>query len=515
MGSEDELINIQWRNVVRARIMRLQQRIDELQQRASNAASQPAPAVASRHPDVPGMVSKIQAQRHSLERATKTLNEELEKRHQRGPTINGKPGYIVNPDDGHWLPNSDGTLAGAAEESCGAALYNSWEQTRILEEEVDKLRADLRSCRERPDQYQPGCEEDLSFQITRLKQETERRIALAAEQHRHVTEKVEKAGKALRKCQDQSGGCPPDEEQPLRLEVKKFQECADIHERHENEVSWRKIYSCLWKYRDAGNIHEIERWFTVPKLDVTSGCRHMKPLKGNSELAGLGQCLCEQWNAVETLETEAAVREHQAMVKAKVAAAQEKHRATARANREKEEAAASKAAVEKLLYHEMEKEGSLSSTLKKAMSSGSGREVAATAMTTAKRQMRKQTQLQQHKCGEPGDDGADCEKVKPGAGVDKAKLDSCLPISDSDAVKSNIRKAFEVGNLRTGCALLSLATNAVLQSIHDCMCGATTSGEGTNGANLAAVAGTMKTLTDVPLQRFRAVKQQLRGVRDS
>ena len=42
--------------------------------------------------------------------------------------------------------------------------------------------ADLRECRAHPDQYQPGCDEDLSFQVTRLRQESERRQALIQEE---------------------------------------------------------------------------------------------------------------------------------------------------------------------------------------------------------------------------------------------------------------------------------------------------------------------------------------------
>ena len=37
-------------------------------------------------------------------------------------------------------------------------------------------------------------------------------------------------------------------------------------------------------------------------------------------------------------------------------------------------------------------------------------------------------------------------------------------------MKGNLRKAFTVGNLHSGCALLSLASNAMLKDVHECMC---------------------------------------------
>ena len=90
-----------------------------------------------------------------------------------------------------------------------------------------------------------------------------------------------------------------------------------------------------------------------------------------------------------------------------------------------------------------------------------------------------------------------------------------MEMSDSDTVRTNIRKAFEVGNLKTGCALLSLATNSVLKGIHDCMCGGSSGGAAAakfkaqedqdNGAAVSDVAHQLssptKTLSDVGTKR--------------
>ena len=112
--------------------------------------------------------------------------------------------------------------------------------------------------------------------------------------------------------------------------------------------------------------------------------------------------------------------------------------------------------------------------LKDAKSDASGKEMVQKSLATAEHQVKKATKCKQ-------DNGVDCDDVAPGAGVDQSKLDYCMELSDSDTVRTNIRKAFEVGNLRTGCALLSLATNSVLKSIHDCMCGGGGSGGGGGG----------------------------------
>ena len=149
--------------------------------------------------------------------------------------------------------------------------------------------------------------------------------------------------------------------------------------------------------------------------------------------------------------------------------------------------------------------------MKDAKSDASGKEMVQKSLAAAEHQVKKATKCKQ-------DNGVDCDDVAPGAGVDQSKLDYCMELSDSDTVRTNIRKAFEVGNLRTGCALLSLATNSVLKSIHDCMCGSGGGGGGggggganqDNGDAVNAVAHQLvnpkvpeKTLSDVPARRLR------------
>ena len=54
--------------------------------------------------------------------------------------------------------------------------------------------------------YQPGCDEDLSFQITRLKEESERRQALIEEETFHIEMILKDSIKKLKTCQGQQQG---------------------------------------------------------------------------------------------------------------------------------------------------------------------------------------------------------------------------------------------------------------------------------------------------------------------
>ena len=177
------------------------------------------------------------------------------------------------------------------------------------------------------------------------------------------------------------------------------------------------------------------------------------------------------------------------------------------------------------MYEELQKEGKLESLVRKVTKAPEAKKV----LRTAEHEVKKKKG-----CNDEG--ATDCDEVAPGAGVDQNKLDFCMEQTDSDTVRANIRKAFEVGNLRTGCALLSLATNSVLKGIHDCMCGSGAGAGGGDNANaVGAVAsqlaggdagagsgagagggsqGPSKVLTDVAVQRrflrFRSTSETLR-----
>ena len=177
------MINMQWRSVVRSKIAKLEHELAL----ARNKPAEPNHPHTD-PPDVAAMVKRIQTQKDSLKRATSTLNDELDRRWSRGPTIDTKPAYTVNANNQHLSqktkeeedagmrfqskdaaasaaaasvssgttasPSTADTKSGFApvtDASCGATLYKAWEQIKILEEETDKLREDLRKCRAEPD----------------------------------------------------------------------------------------------------------------------------------------------------------------------------------------------------------------------------------------------------------------------------------------------------------------------------------------------------------------------------
>ena len=120
----------------------------------------------------------------------------------------------------------------------------------------------------------------------------------------HIELKLDEATKTLKTCQGQANGCEPSKEDALRLNQKHVRECVDVRRRHDHEIAWRMIYSCLWKHRALPLIHSIETWFTVPSVDMSSGCNKLRPLADPS-VVDAKQCLCEEWDAVSKLEEKA------------------------------------------------------------------------------------------------------------------------------------------------------------------------------------------------------------------
>lgn len=362
--------------------------------------------------------------------------------------------------------------------------------------------------------YQPGCDEDLSFQISRLKEESERRQALVEEETMHIDMKLDEATKTLKICQGQANGCEPSKEGVLRLNVKHIRECFDVRRRHDHEVAWRLIYSCLWKHRALPLIHSIEEWFTVPSVDMASGCKKLRPLTDPS-IVDAKQCLCEEWNAVSKLEEKAKQEAQEEHAKEEVNDAEKKFQEKEEEEKKESNDEAQEKATEDIVYHELQKEGKLKSVLKEANADEGGKVMVQKTLASAEHQVAKQAKKSKCKHDSGGDGGppVDCDEVAPGAGVDKSKLDYCMEMSDSETVRTNIRKAFEVGNLKTGCALLSLATNSVLKGIHDCMCGGSSGAaaklkaqeDQDNGAAVSDVANQLssptKTLSDVGTKR--------------
>jgi hypothetical protein len=65
---------------------------------------------------------------------------------------------------------------------------------------------------------------------------------------------------------------------------------------------------------------------------------------------------------------------------------------------------------------------------------------------------------------------SNCDKLNKAEKVSPDLLNKCLNDVNSEAIRANLRRAFQAGTKATGCALLSLASNPLLQQTHKCVC---------------------------------------------
>ena len=85
--------------------------------------------------DAAGLYHRLNEQKIEITRATKTLNEELNKRYTRGPSTDRKQSYNMLTEGG--LVGSHAHPGGGSE----VIIYKYLEQIRILKDKIDQLRA--------------------------------------------------------------------------------------------------------------------------------------------------------------------------------------------------------------------------------------------------------------------------------------------------------------------------------------------------------------------------------------
>ncbi len=95
--------------------------------------------------DVAAELRKLQTMRQKLQIGREELEKEVERRWANGPG---------HQNEGH-----------------GCVLCKATEEIEKLEDAKNRLSGDLKLCRADPNKFEPGCEEDLVFQITRLREE--------------------------------------------------------------------------------------------------------------------------------------------------------------------------------------------------------------------------------------------------------------------------------------------------------------------------------------------------------
>ena len=497
LQSEESRTNSMWKSVMREKIHQLEKAYSgkgdaaAVESGGNRQGGSQKSLVSS--PSTPGLFHRLQAQKKELERATKTLNAELAGRYGNGPSINKKQAYNVL---------HDGAKTGTHEHPGGgneAVIYKSLEQIRILRDETDHLRADLKKCKVRPQDFVPGCAADLEFQINRLQDEVENRVAYLAQKRVESETRRSALQSALKECNKPSGKCTTAEEQNLIMEMKQVTTEIDIRQRAQTDMDWRRLYGCLWKYRTVGQVHSVEKWFTEPHVDMSRGCAKLKPVK-NMKI--LHQCLCAEDSEIKT------IIGNVKFVAAKKLAADRLEKATEDYNRKKnekkreKEKETAKQIAQNIVYDNLESQGQLDTKLREAVKDRNSKPQVSGKVAQMVNAGKAAIQAEQKAIAGASAGGGcpkdvDCKEHAGGAGVDMKKLENCLGRSDSEVVKANLRKAFTTGNLQTGCALLSLASNPMLQEIHGCMCTNGPSGKSARG-EAAKVAGVAKSLVDKP-----------------
>ena len=116
---------------------------------AEASAKRRAQGLANRgHPgniNVAAELKKLQVMRERLHVGREELEKEVERRWMMGPG---------HQNVGH-----------------GCVLCKGMEEIEKLEDAIKRLQGELKKCQDTPSQFEPGCDEDLVFQITRLREE--------------------------------------------------------------------------------------------------------------------------------------------------------------------------------------------------------------------------------------------------------------------------------------------------------------------------------------------------------
>jgi hypothetical protein len=268
------------------------------------------------------------------------------------------------------------------------------------------------------------------------------------------------------------------------MELKTLENEIDIRRHAEVDMTWRRLYACLWRFKRKPLIHKIENWFTVPHVDLHKGCPRLKVLKGYEIVH---QCICAEDEEVTRILKVAKFEAAKAVAKQRLQKAIDARNAKRAIKVRQQEKDTAKHVAQEIVYNNLQKSGNLNKALREASKqrvenpavAGHVAQIVNAAKVSAKVE-------EKAAAGGCENKEVDCKSVAGGAGVDTEKLERCLSKANSEVVKGNLRKAFTVGNLHSGCALLSLASNTMLKDIHECMCNSASSGGNGSGAHESA-----------------------------
>lgn len=436
---------------------------EEKRKRASEEAAKRRAAGLSQSHGGPGVdvaaeLRRLQDMRKKMQVGREELEKEVHRRWARGPVGNGGDGSCV--------------------------LCKSEEEIAKLEEEVKRLKYELQQCKAHPQQYQAGCEEDLVFQITRLQQEIDRRRGLLAQEADRLEQERQKVSAKLAKCRSEPGGCDQQVEHAMELQLKNAEEEIANRKRKESERNSGVIYKCLYENAASLGGASVAEWFDMPKANMAAGCAKLQ--SSGPQFAAARKCICTSFDAQSKVLAEAENRLKEMQATSAVQDATTEHRQKVEEKRREQDKAATTGVLKDLLFDSLKSSPNFGELLKKAKER-IVREDGADGLHRRLEELTKKNLAQQKQmdgCSaakgsaagtkQDGSDSgsiADCAKLSQQPKMPVEKLDACLKDTGSEAVAENLRRAFSVGNMATGCALLSLASNPMLQRIHTCACG--------------------------------------------
>ena len=201
-------------------------RNEQLRKRATEQAAKARVLGLQRKPsvsiDITAQLNRLRIMHSKLEEGRKTLEREEEARKRRVP-------------------------GGEEDELC--ALCKKEDEIFKLESEIVRVHQRMQTTK---CVQQPGCIESLQFEITRLRQEVQRRRALLLEMISEAKENAKQYQDQIDACQSKpNGGCPKAEEWQLRLQLKRVQDMLRRMEKRETERTILRIYKCLYEHREV------------------------------------------------------------------------------------------------------------------------------------------------------------------------------------------------------------------------------------------------------------------------
>lgn len=405
--------------------------------------------------DITAQLNRLKVMHSKLEEGRKTLEREEERRKARGP-------------------------GGEEDELC--TLCKKEDEIFKLESEVVKINNRMKTqvCIK-----QPGCKETLQFESDRLKQEVDKRRALLMEMIREA-ESDKKALKdfIFNQCPSQPAVCTKQIEWQKRLQLKKVEDMLHRMNKREAERALIRIYKCLYENRKKESLHpiQIDRMFGVPAgmnenalNAVKKGCSTLlTTTMKNADAKPLHQCICMGDEKQEKIAAKLGSTMNKRIAASNLASATKQYRAKKQAEQKAEQQEEAKeiekdVIAEIIPFHpEVVKQG------------GSVDDVAKRAIAMAKitpgidlkkirdeshRRVEERHDGQNKKCPD-----SNCDKLNKAEKVSPDLLNKCLNDVNSEAIRANLRRAFQAGTKATGCALLSLASNPLLQQTHKCVC---------------------------------------------